>query len=172
MGRRVPEVPGISEQGDKKFAVGKRFSHEVQVKAAPMLAWEIFSDWRRWHTFANIYGKIEWSKGQPWRVGSRLSIEIVSPVHVTIDHVITHCDPGEKVGWIDHAMGVAIDQWVLFEPKNGAGTLVRVAGEIVGSDLVLSNGVPLESFVRDFTQQWYAAYGEVCNQLAPISSRR
>jgi hypothetical protein len=157
---------------EKKFAVSKTFSHEVQVKASPALAWEIFSDWRRWHSFANVYGKIEWKKGAPWQVGSRLNIEIVQPIHVIIDHVITHCAPAEKVGWIDHAMGVAIEQWVMFEPKNGTGTLVRVAGEIVGSDLVIANGVPLEAFVKDFNRKWYQAYGEVCNQLAPISTKR
>lgn len=155
-----------------QFAVSKTFSHEVQVKASPALAWQIFSDWRRWHTFANIYGKIEWKKGEPWQVGSRLSIEIVQPVHVTIDHVITHCEPAVKVGWIDHAMGVAIEQWVMFEPRNTSGTLVRVAGEIVGSELVLANGVSLETFVKDFNRKWYQAYAEVCNQLAPISGKR
>jgi len=154
------------------LAVGKRFSYQVSVRASPSLAWEIFSNWRRWHTFANVYGKLEWKKGEPWTVGSRLSIEILQPIHAIIDHVITHCDPAERVGWIDHAMGVAIDQWVVFEPKNGAGTLVRVAGEIVGKELVFSNGLTLETFVKDFNRQWYEAYAEVCNQLAPISTRK
>ena len=86
-----------------------------------------------------------------------------------VDHVITYCEPAKKVGWIDHAMGVAIDQWVAFEPKNGSGTWIHVAGEIVGADLVLSNGVTLEKFVNDFTKHWYDAYAEVCNQLAPIA---
>jgi hypothetical protein len=141
----------------------------VVVQASPKLAWEIFSNWRRWHTFSNIYGRLEWTAGEPWSVGSRLSIEVVRPLHVTIEHVITHCDPAEKVGWIDHALGVAIDQWVTFERKNGSGTLVRVAGEVVGSQLVLGNGVSLESFIGDFTKGWYDAFRDVCNQLAPIA---
>ena len=151
------------------LAVSRKFSYEVLVQASPKLAWEIFSNWRRWHTFSNVYGHLEWIKGEPWTVGSRLSIEIVHPVHVTIDHVITHCDPAEKVGWIDHALGVAIDQWVSFERKNGSGTVVRVAGEIVGADLVFANGVSLETFAKEFTRQWYDAFRDVCNQLAPIA---
>jgi len=149
--------------------VSRKFSYEVFVKAKPSLAWEIFSNWRRWHTFSNVYGRLEWVKGEPWTVGSRLSIEIVQPFQATIDHVITHCEPGEKVGWIDHAMGVAIDQWVVFEPKNNAGTFVRTSGEIVGADLTLTNGVSLEKFITDFTRQWYEAYREVCNQLAELT---
>jgi hypothetical protein len=150
--------------------VSRKFSYEVLVRAKPKLAWEIFSNWRRWHTFANIYGRLEWVKGEPWSVGSRLSIEVVQPFHVIIDHVITHCDPGERVGWIDHAMGVAIDQWVIFQPKNGSGTLVRTHGEIVGADLMLTADLPLEKFVTDFTRQWYEAYRDVCNQLAEVAS--
>ena len=150
------------------LAVSRKFSYEVLVKASPKLAWDIFSNWRRWHTFANVYGRLEWVKGDPWAVGSRLNIEIVQPVHVTIDHVITHCDPGEKVGWIDHAMGVAIDQWVVFEPKNGSGTIVRISAEIVGANLVFTNGMSLEQFLPEFTRHWYDAYRDVCNELAPI----
>lgn len=149
--------------------MGTKFSYEVSVTASPKLAWEIFSNWRRWHTFANVYGRLEWTKGEPWHVGSRLSIEVVRPVHVTIDHVITHCDPGEKVGWIDHAMGIAIDQWVVFEPKGNGGTRVRTSGEIVGKETSLPDGESLEKFVTQFTRQWYEAYREVCNQLGPIS---
>lgn len=148
--------------------MSRSFSYEVLVKASPKLAWEIFSNWRRWHTFANVYGRIEWVKGDPWTVGSRMNIEIVRPLHVVVDHVITHCDPAEKVGWIDNALGVAIDQWVEFEQKSGGGTMVRTAGEIVGSNIELSNGVKLDQFVADFTRQWYDAYRDVCNQLAPL----
>jgi len=145
----------------------RRFSYEVIVKASPKLAWEIFSDWRRWHTFSNVYGRLEWTKGQPWRVGSRLSIEVLRPVQTTIDHVITHCDPAERVGWIDHAMGVTVEQWVSFEPRNESGTIVRATGEIVGSEPQLA-GTSLLEFFQDFTREWYEAYREVCNQLAPI----
>ncbi|HVZ19218.1 MAG TPA: SRPBCC family protein [Terriglobales bacterium] len=147
----------------------RSFSYEVMVTASPKLAWEIYSNWRRWHTFSNVYGRIEWV-GEPWTVGSRMSIEIVHPISITVDHVITHCEPAESVGSIDHALGVAIDQWVVFEPRNGSGTVVRVTGEIVGANLVFPNGVPLEKFFPDFLRQWFEAYREVCNQLAPIRS--
>ncbi len=129
----------------------------------------MFSNWKRWHTFSNVYGTIEWVQGEPWQVGSRMNIEILQPIRTTIEHVITHCDPGEKVGWIDHALGIVIDQWVTFEPKNGSGTLVKTAGEIVGQELVFANDVPLEKFMNDFTHHWYDAFAEVCNQLAPIT---
>jgi hypothetical protein len=151
--------------------VQRRFSYEVLVNARPQLAWEIFSNIRRWHTFANVYGRLHWTKGEPWTVGSRLSIEILRPLHLIIDHVITHCDPAEKVGWIDHGLGVSIDQWVTFQPRNGTGTLIRVTGEILGPELEITPGVTLDQYVREFTRSWYESYREVCNQLAPIAGK-
>jgi len=40
-----------------------RFQHAVVTKASPELAWEIFSNLRRWNDFANIYGRLEWREG-------------------------------------------------------------------------------------------------------------
>jgi hypothetical protein len=149
--------------------VERRFAYEVLVQARPQLAWEIFSNTRRWHTFANVYGRLQWVKGEPWTVGSRLNIEILRPIHLTIDHVITHCDPAEKVGWIDHGLGISIDQWLTFQPLNGTGTRVRLTGEILGPELEITPGVPLDAYVREFTRNWYEAYREVCNQLGDIT---
>ena len=97
-----------------------------------------------------------------------MGIEILRPIHLVIDHVITHCDPAEKIGWIDHGLGISIDQWLTFEPKNGTGTRLRITGEILGPELELIPGVALDVFVRDFTRKWFDAYREVCNQLGDI----
>jgi len=70
------------------------------------LAWEIFSDYRRWNEFSNIYGQLNWSEGRPWEAGSRLEIEVLEPVKTVVSHVITNCQPAHKVGWIDHSLGV------------------------------------------------------------------
>ena len=72
------------------------------------------------------------------------------------------------MGWLDHALGVTIEQWVSFESKNGSGTLVRASAEIVGEELDL-DGVSLLEVFQNFTREWYEAYREVCNQLAPIT---
>ena len=85
-----------------------RFEYSVTTKASPALAWLVFSDLHRWNTFANVYGQLRWRDGNPWEPGSLLQIEILRPVNAVIDHVITTCVPGKKVGWIDHAIGVAM----------------------------------------------------------------
>ena len=120
-----------------------RFEYCVTTKASPERAWEIFSDWHRWNHFADVYGQLIWREGRPWEPGSRLQIELLRPVNAMIEHVITTCVPAKKVGWIDHALGVAIGQWVTFEHRPSEGTRVHTWGDIVHS------GEPIDS-VQDY----------------------
>jgi hypothetical protein len=75
-----------------------RFEYRVTTNASRRLAWEIFSDWRRWNEFANIYGQMSWSEGRPWEAGSRLEIEVLEPVKTVVSHVTTNCQPARKLG--------------------------------------------------------------------------
>jgi hypothetical protein len=65
--------------------------------------------------------------------GSRLEIEVLHRVHTTIDHVITSCVPARRLAWIDHAIGVAMAQWLTFGPHKFGGTRVRTWGDLVHS---------------------------------------
>lgn len=140
-----------------------RFEYSIVTKASPALAWLVFSDSHRWNTFANVYGDIRWRDGQPWEPGSRMQIEILRPVNAIIDHVITTCVPGKKVGWIDHAIGVAMAQWVTFEERP-EGTVVRTWGEVIHSGISIG-GRTVEELLASFTRTWYEAFRIACNQL-------
>lgn len=142
-----------------------RFQYQIKTKASPKLAWEIFSDWRRWNSFANIYGELQWREGKPWEAGSRLSIEVLQPVNAVVDHVITSCVPAQKVGWIDHALGVAMAQWVTFDHQNGIGTRVHTWGDIVHSGVVIA-GRSVEQLVTSFVETWYENFRMTCDHLA------
>jgi len=141
-----------------------RFEYTVHTKASPALAWLVFSDVSRWNTFANVYGELRWRDGLPWQPGSRLQIELLRPVNALIDHVITTCVPGKKVGWIDHALGVAIAQWVTFEDRGMEGTRVHTWGEVVHSGITIA-GRTVEELLASFTRTWYESYRLACNQL-------
>ncbi|MGB2593125.1 MAG: hypothetical protein WBG02_10960 [Candidatus Acidiferrum sp.] len=141
-----------------------RFEYSVFTKASPALAWLVFSDLHRWNSFANVYGQLHWMDGYPWEPGSRLKIEILRPVNAVIDHVITTCVPGKKVGWIDHAIGVAIAQWVTFEDRALEGTRVHTWGEIVHNGISIG-GKTVEELLASFTRTWYESFRLACNQL-------
>lgn len=141
-----------------------RFEYSVTTKASPALAWFVFSDWHRWNSFANVYGEIRWRDGNPWEPGSRLQIEILRPVNAVIEHVITTCVPGKKVGWIDHAIGVALAQWVTFEERPFEGTLVRTWGEVMHSGINIG-GRTVDELLASFTRTWYESFRHACNHV-------
>ncbi len=148
-----------------------KFGHEIVTHASPELAWDVFSNWRRWHTFSNVYGSLEWTQGRPWAEGSHLRIEIVRPMHLFIDHVITFCEPASKVGWIDNAFGVVLEQWVTFQKTVNGLTRVTVAGEVVGGESINIGNKTAMELLQQFTHGWYENFRTVCDELSPVASQ-
>src|SRR5260370_15338866 len=101
-----------------------RFQYCMTTKASRKLAWEVFSNWRRWNEFANIYGEVAWREGKPWEAGSPLDIEVLEPVKTVVSHGITNCQPARKVAWIDHALGRVLAPRVSCEEHPKKGTRV------------------------------------------------
>jgi hypothetical protein len=134
-------------------------------RADRALAWKLFSDFRFWPAFSDIYGAIGWSKGKPWARGSRLRIEIVRPVKAVVDHVITICTPTEQVAWIDHVLGNTMEQWVTFDTLPDGGTRVHTWAEITGSTRTIE-GHDCSEFLRGFIRTWYDSFCAACDQLA------
>jgi hypothetical protein len=134
-------------------------------RADRALAWKLFSDFRFWPVFSDIYGAIRWSKGKPWMAGSRLHIEIVRPVEAVVDHVITVCSPGEHVAWIDHALGNTMEQWVTFDALADGRTRVHTWAEITGTTTIV-DGHNVSEFLRGFIRTWYESYCAACDLLA------
>ena len=93
-----------------------------------------------------------------------MQIELLHPVNAVVDHVITSCTPGERVGWIDHAVGVALGQWVTFE-QGPKGTKVHTWGDIVHSGVTIG-GRKVENLITAFTEMWYENFRLMCDQQA------
>jgi len=143
------------------------FEYVVTTKASPALAWKVYSDWKMWPKFANVYGEVEWSEGRPWEVGSRLDIKVLQPVRTVIDHLIILCDPRRELGWIDRAMGVTLGQWVEFEALPGGGTRVTTWGDVAPGDAVI-NGRTVAQLVDSFTRTWYENFRATCDDFSAV----
>ena len=146
----------------------ERFEYSVTTRATPQEAWLVFSNWELWPQFSELYSDIRWTKGEPWQEGSRLSIKAIPLVGVTLDHVILLCVPGEKVAWIDHALGTTMEQWVFFEPGPDGGTQIRTWAEFTGV-IPLVLGRRMKDFLLDFTRTWYTRYGTECDRVAAVA---
>ena len=125
----------------------------------------MFSDWTLWPKFSDYYDQIRWTQGEPWQEGSRLSITIARPARITLDHVITMCEPGEKVAWIDHAIGVTLEQWVFFDRLPEGGTQVRTWAEFTGITAIIA-GRRIKDVLLEFTRTWYSRYAAECDRTA------
>jgi hypothetical protein len=139
-----------------------RFEYSRSTKAECALAWRIFADCQRWHRFSDAYRSFQWH-GSPWLPGSRLQIEIVTPMVATQDRVITLCEPPRCVAWINHVLGYTMEQWVLFDPDKAGGTRVSTWIEITGVDL---EGRDVERVVSKFIADWFVNYCAECDRLA------
>ena len=68
----TPDLCAGHQQPEKRPEI-VRVEYTVFTKADVGLTWKIFSDWKLWPSFSDVYGKggIEW-RGAPWEPGSRL----------------------------------------------------------------------------------------------------
>ncbi|HLW54161.1 MAG TPA: SRPBCC family protein [Candidatus Angelobacter sp.] len=128
------------------------------------LAWRVFSDFRRWRKFSDIYGEIRWFTGKPWKAGSRMRIDLVRPVKTSVDHVITVSRPGECVAWIDHFLGNTMEQWVTFSPQPDGTTCVHTWAEVTGATSLIG-GQNFGEMLKNFIELWYSRFCQECNRM-------
>ena len=140
-----------------------RVEQAAITRAGPALAWEIFSDLRRWPGFTDLYGDLRWTKGTPWAVGSRMRMELLRPGEFIIDRVITMCRPGDCVAWIDHSRGSTVEQWLTFEVEPNGGTRVHIVSQGIGSGPKVA-GQPFRDFLQNNVGLWLEAFCKECDR--------
>ncbi len=165
--RRGP-TPGLcagKSSTDKRPEI-VRVEYTVFTKADVGLTWKIFSDWKLWPSFSDVYGKggIEW-RGAPWEPGSRLFIDIAYPVRTTVDRVITICTPPRCVAWISHVRGFTMEQWVLFDPYHGGGTKISTWIELMGVEFCV-DGCDAREIVKGMLAKWFEEFCAECDRIA------
>ena len=90
-----------------------RVEYSVTAKASPQQLWDAFCDLGRLLD-RGIYSEAAWTQGEPWLRGSRLRYVVLQPVEATVSAVVTHIEPPLKVGLLNHALGVTVQQMVIF----------------------------------------------------------
>jgi hypothetical protein len=143
----------------------KPLEYSVVTKASPEQVWGLFCDRSSWSLIANTYENIRWIQGEPWQVGSRLAFDLLRPFRVSVEQVIIASEPPHKLGWIDHALGVTVEQWLRMEELPEGGTRLSVWAETAGVVTVLF-GHKVETLLRDFTVDWYDRFREECDRRA------
>jgi hypothetical protein len=146
--------------------LSQRIEFTIYTSATPKLCWEVFTDWQNWNSFVpGTYKAIEWTKGEPWAVGSRVQMEMIRPVEFSTECVIIGSSPPSKIGWIHHEMENMVEQWVSFLPDDAGGSDISVWMEINGHTLEIG-GRNIIDVIREFKEDWYRGLAKRCEELA------
>jgi Polyketide cyclase / dehydrase and lipid transport len=145
-----------------------RVEYSVTSKAAVDVCWAVYIDWQNWPLFHPVYGKLEWTHGKPWERGSRLSIEITSPIRFDVEHVIIKFVPKQRIAWLDHSGFITIEQWASFTAVEGGGTRIDTWADIVGPPTF--KGLVTLPLFKQFTKKWYNQFAEFCDRLVAETS--
>jgi hypothetical protein len=159
-------LPGRSlmpKLSSAKSPATARVEHVVFTRANPRVAWKVFSDWKLWPSFSDIYRSIEW-QGVPWETGSRLRIEIHKPLQATVDRVITVCMPPHCVAWINHVRGYTMEHWVRFDPYHGGGTRVSTWVEVTGAELQ-EKACKTPELIKGLMVNWFENFVDECDRV-------
>lgn len=148
--------------------MSRRVEYSVVTKATPEQVWSLFCDRSSWELISDTYDNIRWVEGKPWQVGSRLAFDLRRPFKVAVTQVIIASEPPHKLGWIDHGVGVTIEQWLDIEAHD-EGTRVSVWAETAGPFTMIF-GHQIEKLLRDFTVEWYDRFREECDRRATATA--
>ncbi|HKW19222.1 MAG TPA: hypothetical protein VJO35_17070 [Terriglobales bacterium] len=144
-----------------------RIEHAVVTRARPGIAWRVLTDWECWSQISDRYRTIEWN-GKPWSPGSRLRVALLRPLKATVDRVITACESGQSLAWINHVIGFTMEQWVFFQPIVGGGTRVFTWLEYTGPGQIIE-GRSVQETIEEYLGEWYEAFRIECDQAASSS---
>lgn len=78
-----------------------------------------------------IYTEAAWTEGPPWKVGSRLRYVLTKPA-TTVSAVVTAFEPASKIGLLNHALGITVQQQVTFIRLNSSTTRVAIVMDSIG----------------------------------------
>ncbi len=138
-----------------------RVEYSVTAGASPEELWAAFSDLSRL-LGRGIYSEAAWTQGEPWRTGSRLRYVVVQPVEATVSAVVTHSEPPLKVGLLNHALGVTVQQMVVFTHLKDS-TRVDLVMDAVGESnapATLDVTQALDFFAKDTLDTMLARWRE------------
>lgn len=140
------------------------FDFQIVLNCPLELAFAVYTDIDRWRN-RNLFGDIQWAKGQPWEEGSRLRIETLTPLRTTVDQVVQEFVPKERVVYLSHVWGMTCETRVKFVRVSEEQTAVNVAMQLVGR-VTRSLGFALEPLIEKSTRGFFEEFRRDCETAA------
>jgi hypothetical protein len=107
------------------------FEFKVVMNSPLETVFAVYVDTERW-TNRNQLGDIRWVQGEPWAKGSRLRVEALVPISISVDQVVRHFDPPRSVIYASEMLGVTCETCVTFTPVSKTQTAINIDIELQG----------------------------------------
>jgi len=92
-------------------------------------------------------------------------VRLIHPLVATVDRVITACEPGQSIAWINHVIGYTMEQWLFFQPVVGGGARIFTWLEFVGPSEMIE-GRSVQEVIEEYLQEWYESFQLECDRVA------
>ncbi|MEO8726003.1 MAG: SRPBCC family protein [Acidobacteriaceae bacterium] len=106
--------------------------YESLVKCTPARVWEHFHDVSQWKRFNPAINDVKWTKGEPWTVGSQLSMELVQPRPMTVHSELAELHVPRFLRLKGKMMGVSADHSFEFTDLGDGTTRMRTVQVLTG----------------------------------------
>jgi len=113
------------------------------------------------------FRSVEWTRGQPWEVESRMRIEPDNSFGVLVDQVVTHFEPYARVDFISHFGGVTMMSQLTFRAVTEDVTQLRSELEFVGSFSRVA-GFALGRAIEHGARKFYEDLKRACEGLPRV----
>jgi hypothetical protein len=130
--------------------------YETKVQCAPEKLWERFSDVSQWRHFNPAISNVRWSEGEPWKVGSKLAMDLVQPRPMTVVSELAECIAPRFIRLKGKLMGVSADHTFEFTPETDGTTRMRTAQVLSGAATIFISDKMKQSATETF-REWFEA---------------
>lgn len=110
-----------------------RYHHQLQANCTPEFVWQAFAEVDRWPQWNKIIGSGKWVAGTPWQPGSKMRIQVVSPINFTLEPEVVGAKAPEVVHWQGKGMGVNAEIMFRFVGQADGTTAMEVLEEFTGA---------------------------------------
>jgi hypothetical protein len=140
------------------------FEFQVVLNSPLEMVFALYVDTERWAN-RNQLGDIRWVHGEPWAKGSRLRVETLAPISVSVDQIVRHFEPHRSVVYSSQLLGVTCETRVTFTPVSETQTAINVGMQLQGM-VSRSLGFALDPAITKATKGFFEELRRDCEWAA------
>ncbi len=133
-----------------------RVEQSITASCTPEQVWKAFEDLQQWPSWNHGVSEARWLEGSPWQQGSRFRLQIVRPMELSLEPVITESAPPHHVVWDGSGSLLSGENRFSFDPQPDGTTRLTIVGDFSGFGTMFW-GDRLRAAVTELFAEWLRA---------------